>query len=167
MKRKRTLLIFKDGVADFGEVSSLRLGEARHGFCRVVFRNGQEELRRLNVLGNCELQGKDKPRDLLASVRDIAAEVSDGEHGDFPLCIGLFGDSNGNVEFHIVNPAHFAPKFCFFGTAAIGKRVNASSEWRKFFIRLVNSFRNRFKAFRNKFFKFHNSNNKTEIISRK
>ncbi len=158
MKEQKILLIFKDGIANFDEVSSLRFGEAKHGFCRVAFKNDKEELRRLYVLGNCKFQGKEKTGDLLVSIRNIASDAVNGEYGNFPLCIGLFGDGNGNVEFHIVNPAKDASNFRLIGTSAIGKRINARSHWRKFFVRLIDSLRNRLKAFGNKLFKFHKFN---------
>lgn len=153
MKEQKILLIFKEGIVNFDDVATIAVAP-KSAYVYVHIRNREKHLLFQVFDRDCHSEAERQPRDLLVSIRDIAANTTDGKYGNFPLCLGLFRDGNGNVEIDIVNSARFA---CDKNISLIPS-VNARAHRRKFFVRLIDSLYNRFKAFGNKFFKFHKFN---------
>lgn len=160
MKEQRILLIFKDGIVNFDDVAAI-VAAPKSSYVYVHIRNREKHLLFQVFDGNCHSEAEREPRDLLVSIRDIAADAADGKYGNLPVCFGFFGDGNGNVKIDVVNPARFASdkNICLI------PGVNARAHRRKFFVSLIDSFHNRFKAFGNKFFKFHKFNSVKKDVS--
>lgn len=153
MKEQKILLIFKDGIVNFDDVMAI-VAAPKSAYVYVLIRNREKHLLFQVFDRNGDFKGKRNSGDLLVSIRNTAADAANGEYGNFPLCIGLFGDGNGNVEIDIVNSTRFASD----KNIGLIPSVNTRAHWSKFFVRLINSLRNRLKAFGNKFFKFHKFN---------
>ena len=153
MKEQKILLIFKDGIVNLDDVAAI-VAAPKSAYVYVLIRNREKHLL-FQVFGwNGDFKGKRNSGDLLVSVGNVASDAANGEYGNFPLCLGFFGDGNGNIEIDIVDLAHLAS----YGNKSVFPRVNTYANWIKFFVRLIDSFRNRLKAFGNKFFKFHKFN---------
>ncbi len=150
MEQTKILLIFKDGIVNLGDVAALAAAP-KSAYVYVHIRNSEKHLLFKVFDRNCNFEAERQPRDLLVSVSDIAARASNRKHGNFPLCLGFFGDGHGNVEIDIVNSARFASD----KNIGLIPSVNASPQRSKFHVGFIHSLYNGFKAFRYKFFKFH------------
>ncbi len=146
-------LIFKDGIVNLADVVSIsRAGETEYIY--VLFRAMTSQKLFKVFHRDCHSETKGQPRDLLACIYDIATNSANRKNRNLPLCIGLFGNGNGDIEVDLVDFAHCFPDRYH----SIFKWINANSIWHKFFVGFINPFRNRLKTFGNKFFKFHKPN---------
>lgn len=132
MKKQKILLIFKDGIVNFDDVAAVA-SAPKSAYVYVHIRNLEKHLLFQVFNGDCHFEAEGQPGDLLVSIRNVAADAACGKYGNFPLCIGFFGDGDGNVKIDIVNSTHFA------SDKNIGfiPSVNARSHRRKSFVRTI------------------------------